>query len=101
MPLLLVIHRPPEPPGSDADAACRTALRDAVWEVAESHWTIGAEALLAASDLSPGYLLAHFKAGLTRRGFPDPGVILVVPVGADAARVGLPAEAEAWMGETL
>jgi hypothetical protein len=101
MSLLLVIHNPSDPPGSDADAACRAALRDAVWEVAESHWTVGAEALLAATDLSPRYLLAHFRSSLAHRGFREPGLILIVPVGADAARAGLPAEADAWVGQTL
>ena len=54
MSLILVTHHPAEPPGSPAATACRAALRDAVWDVAESLWAVGEEALLAASDLSPG-----------------------------------------------
>ena len=97
MSLLLVIHQPPGPGAED----CRAALRETVWEVADSHWEIGAEALLAASDLSPGSLLSHFRRGLAQRGFAEPGLLLVVPVGPGSARAGLPAEAEAWMAETL
>lgn len=94
MPLHLVIHRPAD--GPDAEAA-RMAVRDAVWEVAESHWAAGAEALIAASDLSSAYLLSHFRRALARRGVEDPGLLIVAPVGEGAAWAGLPAEAEAWM----
>ena len=101
MTLHLVIHRPEEPAGSAAEAAIRTALREAVWEVADSHWEPCEEALLVSSDLSPDYLLSHFRSGLARRGHPQPGMLLVVPVGTTAAWSGLPPDAEAWMAEFL
>lgn len=97
MSLLLVIHQPAGPTAE----ACRAALRETVWEAADSHWEIGAEALLAASDLSPGYLLSHFRRGLARRGFAEPGLLLVVPVGPGSARAGLPADADAWVAGIL
>jgi hypothetical protein len=101
MSLVLVIHQPAEPPGSTAAEACRAALREAVWEIADSHWEIGLDAVLASSDLSPGYLLSHFRRGLAQRGIAEAGLLLVVPVGPGAARAGLPAQAEAWVAETL
>lgn len=101
MTLHLVIHRPNDPAGSEGEAALRAALRDAVWEVADSHWAPCDEALLVSTDLSPDYLLDHFRGGLARRGHSDPGMLLVVPVSAKAAWSGLPAEAETWISELL
>jgi hypothetical protein len=100
MPLHLVIHRPVPAEDGDTETA-RAAVRDAVWEVAESHWPAGAEALVAASDLSSGYLLSHFRRALARRGIDDPGLLIVAPMGEGAAWTGLPAEAQAWMDEAL
>lgn len=96
MSLHLVIHSPARP---DAEAAA--ALADAMWEVAESHWPIGAGVVLLASDLSPDYLLAHLRAALRRRGMSDPGLLLVTPLGEGTARTGLPAEAEAWIAGAI
>ena len=96
MTLHLVIHRPEPQADAEADGLIRTALRDAVWEVAESHWSPGGEALLVASDLSPDYLLSHFRRAMARRGFADPGLLLVVQIGDRAAFAGLPADAAAW-----
>lgn len=100
MTLHLVIHRPDAPTGSEAEAAIRAALREAVWEVADSHWTPCDEVLLVSTDLSPDYLLSHFRKGLARRGHPAPGLLAVVKVGEDAAWHGLPAEAADWIAET-
>jgi hypothetical protein len=99
MTLHLVIHRPDAAEGSDAEAAIRTALRDAVWEVADSHWAPCDEAVLVSTDLSPDYLLAHFRQALAQRGHGEPGMLLVVPVGQASAWSGMPADAEAWMAE--
>ena len=105
MTLHLVIHRPEAPAGSEAEAAMRAALRDAVWEAAESHWVPGGEvlgeALLVSTDLSPDYLLAHFRRGMARRGFPDPGMILVVQASDRLAHTGIAADAEGWIRGAL
>jgi hypothetical protein len=101
MTLHLVIHRPDAPAGSEAEAAIRAALRDAVWEVADSHWSPCEEALLVSCDLSPDYLVSHFRNGLARRGHAEPGMLLVVPVGATAAWSGMPADAEGWIRDLL
>jgi hypothetical protein len=99
MTLHLVIHRPDAAPGSASEAAIRTALRDAVWEVADSHWSPCEEALLVSTDLSPDYLLAHFRAALEQRGHPGHGMLFVVPVSEAAALAGLPEDAAAWIAE--
>jgi hypothetical protein len=101
MTLHLVVHHPDETPGSEAEQAVRAALTETVWEVAESHWTMGAGAMLVGSDLSSDYLLAHFRSSLARRGFPRPGMLLIAPMGEGAARAGLPPDAEAWIAEQL
>ena len=101
MTLHLVIHRPDAASGSAAEAAIRAALREAVWEVADSHWAPCEEVLLVSTDLSPDYLLAHFTKGLARRGHDAPGMLAVVPVGSAAAWSGLPPEAESWISETV
>ena len=100
MTLHLVIHRPDAAPGTEAEGAIRAAMRDAVWEVADSHWSPCDEALLVSTDLSPDYLLAHFRKALAQRGHAEPGMLFVVPVGQAAAWSGLPADAEAWLSET-
>lgn len=97
MTLHLVVHRPDAPAGSEAEESQRAALRDAVWEVAESHWAPGGDSLLVSSDLSPDYLLAHFRRSFARRGFPEPGMLVVVQVGERAAWSGLPADVEPWV----
>ncbi len=94
MPLHLVIHRPPSP-GTEGEA-CRAALREAVWEVAESHWAPGDEAVLVSSDLSSDYLLSHFRRSLARRGFDDPGMLIVAAT-SHIAMHGLPREAQDWI----
>jgi hypothetical protein len=101
MTLHLVIHRPDTQTGSSADEAIRTALREAVWEVADSHWSPCDEVMLVSTDLSPDYLLQHFRKGLVRRGHPEPGMLAVVPVQSSAAWLGLPPEAEVWIAETM
>ena len=101
MTLHLVIHRPDDPAGSPEDAAVRAALREAVWEVADSHWTAGEEVLLVSTDLSPDYLLSHFRRGLARRGHPSPGLLMVVPMGSNATWSGLPEDTAAWMESVL
>jgi hypothetical protein len=98
MTLALVVHHPE--PAADAPEM-RTALRDAVWEVADAHWALGQDAILAACDLSPEYLVDHFRRAMARRGFADPGLLLVVPVTPRSAWAGLPREAEGWIRETL
>ncbi len=97
MTLHLVVHRPEETPGSETDAALRAALRDAIWEVAESHWSPGGDVVFASSDLSPEYLVAHFRRSLARRGFPEAGMLVVTPLGEKAAWSGMPADVEAWI----
>jgi hypothetical protein len=97
MTLALVIHRPEGPSQEDM----RIAVRDAIWEVAEAHWPCGGDTVVAATDLSPGYLLGHFRRALARRGFTDPGMLLVVPVSQKTAWAGLPADAERWMRDRL
>jgi transposase InsO family protein len=94
MPLHLVIHCPPSQDA--AGEACRTALREAVWEVAESHWAPSDEAVLVSSDLSSDYLLSHFRRSLARRGFEDPGVLIVAATQRLATH-GLPQEAQDWI----
>jgi hypothetical protein len=101
MSLHLVIHRPEEPAGSAPEAAVRAALRDAVWEVADSHWAAGEEAMLVSCDLSSDYLVSHFMGALARGGFAQPGMLIVVPMRQGSAWAGLPAEAEAWIRETI
>lgn len=101
MTLHLVVHRPDAPAGSEAEKALRAALRDTVWEVAESHWAPTEETTLVATDLSPDYLIAHFRSGLARRGFPEPGMVLVVPLRDGAAWAGLPTDGEAWIAEMM
>jgi hypothetical protein len=100
MTLHLVVHRPDEPAGSEAEGKIRAALRDAVWEVADSHWApdaTGGDCVLVSTDLSPDYLLSHFRRAVARRGFADPGLLLVVTVGDRAAWTGLSPETEAWL----
>ncbi|WP_372623676.1 hypothetical protein [Falsiroseomonas sp.] len=99
MTLHLVIHRPDAAEGSTGETAIRAALSDAVWEVADSHWAPCKEAVLVSTDLSPDYLLAHFRQALAQRGHTDPGMLLVVPVGPTASWSGMPADAEAWIAE--
>ncbi|HEV7268875.1 MAG TPA: hypothetical protein VGN83_28810 [Falsiroseomonas sp.] len=99
MTLHLVIHRPDAAEGSTAEAAIRSALLDAVWEVAESHWAPCKEVVLVSTDLSPDYLLAHFRQALAQRGHGEPGMLLVAPVGPATAWCGMPADVEAWMAE--
>ncbi len=99
MTLHLVVHQAAGAAGSEAEKAERAALVEAVWEVADSHWAAGEEALLVSTDLSPDYLTRHFRIGLARRGFPKAGMLIVVPVAATAAFSGLPAEAAAWVAE--
>jgi|GEM_PF-2407027 len=94
MSLHLVIHRPPSQ--DEAGEACRTALREAVWEVADSHWAPTDETVLVSSDLSSDYLLSHFRRSLARRGFEDPG-LLIVAAAAQVATHGLPQEAQDWI----
>ncbi len=101
MTLHLVIHRPAAPAGGEPEAAERTALREAVWEVADSHWAPTEETLMVSCDLSAAYLLSHFKVALARRGHADPGFLLVVPMGAEAAWTGLPQDGEAWIKDLL
>lgn len=100
MTLHLVVHQAAAAAGSEAEQAERAALAETVWEVAESHWAAGPAALLVATDLSPDYLARHFRAGLARRGFPDPGLLLVVPVTPRAVLEGLPADAASWVEQT-
>ena len=97
MTLHLVILRPDAAEGTAAAGAIRTVLREAVWEVADSHWAPSEDAVLVSTDLSPDYLLAHFRQALAQRGHSDPGMLLVVPVGPSTAWSGMPADAEAWM----
>lgn len=105
MTLSLVIHRPEgaanAPIAANVAEAIRGAVRDAVWEVADAHWALGEDAILVSTDLSPDYLLSHFKRALARRGFEDGGLLLVSSVGPRAAWTGLPAEAEAWLRDAL
>jgi hypothetical protein len=101
MTLHLVIHRPGASAGSDDAAASRAALLEAVWEVADSHWAPTDEALLVSCDLSSAYLLSHFKVGLTRRGHPDPGLLLVVPMSEDSAWMGMAPDGEEWVRGAL
>ena len=101
MTLHLVIHRPAAAEGSEAAAAERHALHEAVWEVADSHWAPTEEALMVSCDLSPAYLLSHFKTGLARRGHKEPGLLLVVPMGKEVAWLNLPQDGAAWMREAL
>jgi hypothetical protein len=97
MTLHLVIHRP----DAAQDQAIRAALIETVWEVADSHWSAGEEALLVSSDLSPDYLLSHFRRGLARRGHASPGLLLVVPMGQNCAWFGLPQDAADWVKSTI
>lgn len=99
MALHLVIHRTDGTADSARATAIRAALRDAVWEVAESHWAASDEALLVCTDLSAAYLLSHFRRGLAQRGHAEPGMLMVVPLDETAALHGLPEDAAAWIAE--
>jgi hypothetical protein len=99
MALSLLFHRPSGT--GDAAEEMRTAVRDAVWEVAEAHWVLGEEAVLVSSDLSAEYLRDHFRRALGRRGHAETGLLLVTSVGPQAAWAGLPQEAEAWLHDAL
>jgi len=104
--LSIVIHRPESgpdaPAGGEAEAeAMRMAVRDAVWEIADAHWTMGSDAILVSTDLSPDYVLSHFRRALARRGFDQTGLLLVTGVGPRAAWSGLPEEAEGWLKDVL
>jgi hypothetical protein len=99
MSLSLLIHRPEG--SAETVEEARAALRDAVWEVAEAHWSLGGDAVLVSSDLSPDYLLDHFRRALSRRGVPSPGLLMVASVGPRAAWTGLPPEAATWLREAL
>jgi hypothetical protein len=99
MALSLLFHRPSG--SGDAAEAMRTAVRDAVWEVAEAHWVLGEEAVLVSSDLSAEDLLDHFRRALGRRGHAATGLLLVTSVGPQAAWAGLPQEAEVWLRDAL
>jgi hypothetical protein len=106
MSLSLVIHRPDRVPTTTKPDAggidvMRAAVRDAVWEVADAHWALGDDAILVSTDLSPSYLVSHFRRALARRGFAETGLLLVTSVGPKAAWSGLPAEAEGWLREVL
>jgi hypothetical protein len=101
MTLHMVIHRPTTPADGEEAAAARAALREAFWEVADSHWAPADEALMVSCDLSASYLLSHFRTGLARRGHPDPGLLIVLPMGRDAAFAGLPPDGEEWVRGAL
>lgn len=100
MTLSLVMFRP-EGVAVAIAAEMRTAVRDAVWEVADAHWALGEDAMLVSADLSPDYLVDHFRRALARRGHEVAGLLLVTGVGPRAAWLGLPREAEAWLREAL
>lgn len=105
MTLSIVIHRPESDPAGDPPAdqaeAMRQAVRDAVWEIADAHWAIGSDAILVSTDLSPAYMVSHFRRALSRRGFDRTGHLLVTSVGPKAAWSDLPDEADDWLKETL
>jgi hypothetical protein len=99
MTLVLVVHHPDAE--AEAAAEMRSALRDAIWEVADAHWALGGDTVLAATDLSPDYLMGHFRRAIARRGHKEPGQLLVVPFAPRSAFIGLPAEAESWVRDQL
>ena len=101
MALHLVLHR--ADPTADHETAedIRAVFADAVWEVAESHWSPAEDVLLVASDLSSNYLLVHFRRALKRRGAPEPTFLFVAPLAERPAMLGVPAEAEGWIAAAL
>lgn len=99
MTLHLVVHQAAAAAGSDAERAERAALAEAIWEVADSHWAAGPDALLVSTDLTPAYLTQHFRSGLARRGFPKAGMLIVVPVTSPAAFSGMPEDVAQWVDE--
>lgn len=107
MSLSLVIHRPEAADAADASpdaggvAEMRKAVRDAIWEVADAHWAVAEDSILVSTDLSPSYLVSHFKRALARRGFTRSGLLLVTTVGPKAAWSGLSADSEAWLRDML
>ena len=95
MALVLVLH---DPDGDRAVASeMRVALRDAIWEVADAHWALSESAVIAATDLSPDYLLSHFSRAIARRGHKAPGQLLIVPIGERSVFAGLPEQAANWV----
>jgi len=72
-----------------------------VWEVADAHWAVGDDAILVSTDLSPDYLVQHFRRALRRRGFGETGLLLVTSIGPKAAWAGLTPDAEAWLHDVL
>lgn len=107
MSLSLVIHRPEAADAADASPEAggaegmRKAVRDAIWEVADAHWAVADDSILVSTDLSPSYLVSHFKRALARRGFARSGLLLVTAVGPKAAWSGLSPESEAWLRDML
>ncbi|NKC30877.1 hypothetical protein [Falsiroseomonas selenitidurans] len=104
MTLSIVVHRPESgaaEAGSSAAEDMRTAVRDAIWEIADAHWAMGQDAILVSTDLSPDYILSHFQRALARRGFGESGLLLVSSIGPRAAWSGLPQDAEGWLREVL
>ncbi|WP_137177175.1 hypothetical protein [Roseomonas sp. AR75] len=99
MTLHLVVHRPAAE--GEAAEAERAALQEAVWEVADSHWAPAEGALLVSCDLSAAYLVSHFRGGMARRGHKEPGLLMVVPMNAESAWLGLPEDGEEWVRGAL
>jgi hypothetical protein len=99
MGLALLIFRPDGT--ADVAAELRAAVRDAVWQVADAHWALGEDCTLISCDLSPDYLVDHFRRALSRRGEPWSGPLLVTAVGPRTAWAGLPADAEGWLRDML
>lgn len=88
MALHLVVFQPEPPVDGELAADIRAVLTDAVWEVAESHWAPAETTLLVSTDVSADYLLAHFRRALARRGLPEPGCLIVAPLGERPAMLG-------------
>lgn len=99
MTLSLVIHRPDA--GPETAETMRAAVRDAVWEVADAHWTLGTDLIFVSCDLSPDYLLNHFRRALARRNLAAEGTLLVTALGPRTAWAGLPQDAEEWLRGAL
>ena len=79
-------------------AKAEQAFFEAIFEIAPEHWRITGGATLAATDVSPRYLLAHLERVLKQHGVT--GVpLLVTRVSPDMVWGSLSPEGAAWLAE--
>jgi hypothetical protein len=100
MGVSLVIHGAADGTAATS-AAVRDVVRDAVWQVADTHWAIGPDHMMVGSDLSPDYLADHFARALARQGLGGAATLLVTRIDRQARWRGLPLDGETWLRSGL